>query len=138
MYTRPVSIPFLGTVRLAVLGFFLFAFSAWAQKSPAPQTGDPVPTTGDPLPKVADPIPTIGDPIPTIGDPIPSPAPQTGDFKFAEGEDPIIFPAPDDKGQDLDPGKNDPLTPPVPGKDDPSVDSPGVAVDPRPESGEGS
>jgi len=138
MYTRPVSIPFLGTVRLAVLGFFLFAFSAWAQKSPAPQTGDPVPTTGDPLPKVADPLPTIGDPIPTIGDPVPSPTPQTSDFKFAEGEDPIIFPAPDDKGQDLDPGKNDPLTPPVPGKDDPSVDSPGVAVDPRPESGGGS
>ena len=205
MYTRPASIPFLGTVRLAVLGFFMFAFSAWAQKdpappagdppptagdpappagdpipkaddapvtagdpipkagdppvtagdpappagdpiptiggpvsSPAPQTGDPVPTIGDPLPKVADPIPTIGDPIPTIGNPIPSPAPQTGDFKFAEGEDPIIFPEPDDKGQDLDPGKNDPLTPPVPDKDDPSVDSPGVAVDPRPESGEGS
>ncbi|MDC0157591.1 hypothetical protein OAK38_07505 [Verrucomicrobia bacterium] len=172
MYTRPVSIPFLGTVRLAVLGFFLFAFSAWAQKSPAPAgdplppigdslptigdpvapgvdpvpkagdplptIGDPVPTIGDPLPKVADPIPTIGDPIPTIGGPVSSPAPQTGDFKFAEGEDPIIFPEPDDKGQDLDPGKNDPLTPPVPDKDDPSVDSPGVAVDPRPESGEGS
>ena len=159
MYTKTVSILFLGTVRLAVLGFFLFAFSAWAQKdpapsagdpppaagdpiptiggpvsSPAPQTGEPVPTIGDPLPKVADPIPTIGDPIPTIGNPIPSPAPQTGDFKFAEGEDPIIFPAPDDKGQDLDLGKNDPFTPTLPVEDEPSVESPKLVVDPFPET----
>ena len=180
MYTRPVSIPFLGTVRLAVIGFFLFAFSALAQKDPAPPAGDPPPTTGDPAPPAGDPIPkaddppvtagdpipkagdppvTTGDPIPkagapplttgdplpkagdpplTTGDPIPNPAPQTGDFKFTEGEDPIIFPEPDDKGQNLDLGKNDPFSPTLPVKDEPSVESPKLVVDPFPETEKGS
>ena len=166
MHTRPVSIPFLGTVRFAVLGSFLFAYTAFAQKGPAPtigdplpnvgdpiptigdplpKAGDPVPTISDPLPKVADPMPTIGDPIPTIGDPlspigdpIPNPAPQTGDFKFGEGEDPIIFPAPDDKGQDLDLGKNDPFIPTLPVKDEPRVESPKLVVDPFPQTDKGS
>ncbi len=162
MHIKPYSIPFLGTGRFAVLGFFLSVFSAFAQKDPTPTTGDPPPTTadpatpaGDPIPKAGDPMPKAGDsmptitdplaqasdPVPTIGgpgknDPIPSPAPQTGDFKFAEGEDPIIFPAPDDKGQDL--GKNDPFSPTLPVKDEPSVESPKLVVDPFPETEKGS
>ena len=86
------------------------------------------------MPTIGDPIPTIGDPLSPIGDPIPNPAPQTGDFKFGEGEDPIIFPAPDDKGQDLDLGKNDPFIPTLPVKDEPRVESPKLVVDPFPET----
>ena len=128
--------PLIRTVFLTVIGFFLFAFSALAQKGPAPNIGDPLPTEGDPLPKAGDPLPTEGDS--EKNNPLPTPGPSTGDFKFGEGEDPLIFPEPDDKEQVFDLGKNDPLTPSVPEKDDPSVDSPKLVVDPLPGTGKGS
>jgi hypothetical protein len=101
MHTKFSLIPFLGLVRLAVLGLLLCSFSAWAgdpdptgdpgKNDPAPPTGDPDPT-GDPGKN--DPAPPTGDPDPT-GDPGKNdPAPPTGD--------------PDPTG---DPGKNDPAPP---------------------------
>ena len=123
------------TVFPAVLVFFVFCFSVFAQKSPAPNIADPEPSAGGVLPKADDPLPTQGD-SKTV-DSLPSPDPSTGEFVFAEGDDPLIFSEAEENEQVVEPGKNDPSTPSVPGMDNPSVESPKYVVDSPTEKGSG-
>ena len=123
------------TVFPAVLVFFVFCFSVFAQKSPAPNITDPEPSTGGVLPKADDPLPTQGD-SKTV-DSLPSPDPSTGEFVFAEGDDPLIFSEAEENDQVVEPGKNDPSPPSVPGMDNPSVESPKYVVDSPTEKGSG-
>ena len=123
------------TVFPAVLVFFVFCFSVFAQKSPAPNIADPEPSAGGVLPKADDPLPTQGD-SKTV-DSLPSPDPSTGEFVFAEGDDPLIFSEAEENDQVVEPGKNDPSTPSVPGMDNPSVESPKYVVDSPTEKGSG-
>ena len=108
-----------------------------SKNEPLPTIGDPLPETGDPLPTIGDPAPPTKESLPTIGGPsinnaLPNPKPSTGDYRFADGEDPIIVLKP--VGEPLpDSGKNDFLT--VPGKDEPRVESPKLLVDPLSEKG---
>ena len=100
----------LGAVALAAVAIALCPFSAWARGDP------PLPTIGDPAPPTKESLPTIGGP--SINNALPNPKPSTGDYRFADGEDPIIVLKP--VGETLpDSGKNDFLT--VPGKDEPRV-----------------
>ena len=106
-----------------------------AKNDPLPETGDPLPMVGvpeknGPLPPTEDPLPAIGGP--SINNTLPNPIPSTGDYRFADGENPIIVLKP--VGEPLpDSGKNDFLT--VPGKDDPIVESPKLLVEPLSEKG---